>query len=67
MKGQDQLLSAESVAARLGLKAVTIRAWACSRRIASVRLGRRRLIPEGEIQRLIDDGFIPAKPERGPR
>ena len=53
------LLSLRDAAIRLGLKEVTVRTWARRRKIASVRLGRRLLIPAAEIQRLIEDFTTP--------
>lgn len=60
----DPLLSIPEAASRLGLRPVTIRFWAASRKIARVKLGRRVLIPSSEIQRLIEASTIPAMPAR---
>jgi excisionase family DNA binding protein len=60
----SNLLSIEAAAIRLGLKPVTVRQWAGARKIARVKLGRRVLIPESEIDRLIEASTIPALPER---
>jgi excisionase family DNA binding protein len=60
----DQLLSVEMAALRLGLKPITVRAWIAQRRIAVVRLGRRVLVPESEVTRLIKGNFVPALPAR---
>jgi excisionase family DNA binding protein len=59
----DQLLSVEMAALRLGLKPITVRAWIAQRRIAVVRLGRRVLVPESEVTRLIKGNLVPALPE----
>jgi excisionase family DNA binding protein len=64
---QAQLLSIPQVAARLGLKPVTIRQWAMRRKLSRVKLGRRVLIPATEIERLIEASTIPALPERDAR
>jgi excisionase family DNA binding protein len=61
---KQNLVSISEVAARLGLKPVTIRQWASARKLARVKLGRRVLIPEAEIERLIESSTIPALPER---
>jgi excisionase family DNA binding protein len=58
------LNSIEATAARLGVRPVTIRMWAAARRIEKVKLGRRVLIPEREIERLIAENTIPRLPER---
>ena len=64
---KQNLLSIPEVAARLGLKPVTVRLWANSRKLARVKLGRRVLIPEGEIERLIAQNLTPALPDRAAR
>jgi excisionase family DNA binding protein len=58
------LVSVETAAMRLGLKPVTVRLWIARRRLACVRLRRRVLVPESEIDRLIERGTIPAAEER---
>jgi excisionase family DNA binding protein len=55
------LISVEEAARRLGLKQVTIRLWVACRKMTSVKLGRRVLIPESEIDRLIKQGLRPAR------
>jgi excisionase family DNA binding protein len=58
----ETYLSPAEVAARLGLKSVTIRSWIARRKIASVRVGERALrIPLSEVERLIEAGFTPAE------
>jgi len=64
---KQNLLSIPEAAARLGLKPVTIRQWASGRKLARVKLGRRVLIPESEIERLIAQNLTPALPERQAR
>jgi len=61
---RNQLLTVEAAAEALGLKPPTIRAWIAKRRIASVRLGRARRVPESEVSRIITLGLTPALPER---
>lgn len=63
MSAHTELLSIETASKRLGLRAVTVRQWASARRIARVKLGRRVLIPADEVERLIEQGLIPALPE----
>jgi excisionase family DNA binding protein len=58
----QQLLTVKDVAQRLALKEATIRAWLLGRRIASVRVGRRAVrIPSSEIDRIVREGFVPAR------
>ena len=60
MKGRE-LLTVDEAAAALTLKPKTIRAWIASRRISYVRLGGRAIrIPITEINRLIEEGMVPA-------
>jgi len=61
---KSNLVSIPEAAARLGLKPVTIRQWASARKLARVKLGRRVLIPEAEIERLIEANLTPSLPER---
>jgi excisionase family DNA binding protein len=45
----------------LGLKPATIRAWVAGRKISSVHLGRRVMIPIDAIDKLLSEGLIPAR------
>jgi excisionase family DNA binding protein len=56
-----KLMSVPAVCEATGLKAPTIRAWATARRIASVKLGKRLLIPRDEVEKLIEDNLRPAR------
>jgi excisionase family DNA binding protein len=38
----------------------TVRKWAAQRRFQFVRLGRKILIPQSEIDRILDESTIPA-------
>lgn len=56
-----KLLTVDEAAAALTLKPKTIRAWIASRRIGYVRIGARAVrIPLKEIDRLVEEGTIPA-------
>jgi excisionase family DNA binding protein len=55
-----KLLTVDEAADALTLKPKTIRAWIASRRIGIVRIGRAIRIPLSEIDRLIEEGTIPA-------
>jgi excisionase family DNA binding protein len=57
---QDPLRSVVQVSERLGVRPVTVRKKLARRELACVKIGRRVLIPESEIQRLITEGTIPA-------
>jgi excisionase family DNA binding protein len=56
----ENLVSVEDAALRLGLQPATVRLWLAQGKIATVKLGRRRLILPGEIERLIRQNTIPA-------
>jgi len=64
MQQGQKLLSIPEAANALNVKPVTIRAWAAARRIAKVKLGRAVRIPSSEIDRLINEGLVPARFER---
>jgi excisionase family DNA binding protein len=60
----DRLISIKEASDRTGLRPVTVRLWASSRRLSCVKLGRRVLISEREIERLIAENTVPRVPER---
>jgi excisionase family DNA binding protein len=51
----------DEAAEELALSCSTVRAWISQRRIGHVRLGRAIRIPAGEIKRLLESGFTPAR------
>lgn len=60
-----RLLNVKEAAEALGLKAATIRAWILRRKISYVRVGSRSIrIPAGEVEKLIERGFVPAREPR---
>ncbi len=62
---QRRVLSIPDFASVLSLRSSTIRKWLVQRRLAKVKLGRRTMIPIGEINRLIAEGLVPAKRDEG--
>jgi excisionase family DNA binding protein len=54
---KEELHGLDKVAQRLDVSIWTIRKWCVERRIASIRLGTRRLIRESEIQRVMKEGL----------
>jgi excisionase family DNA binding protein len=62
-----KLHSFEEAASILGLKSVTLRTWARRGQVSSVKLGRRRLLSEEEIHRLISENTVPARAALGTR
>ena len=55
-------LNVSRVATELDISVHTVRAWIAQRRIAHVRLGRAIRIPASEIERLLEEGYVPARP-----
>jgi excisionase family DNA binding protein len=51
--GMDKLLSLEEVAQKLGVSVWTVHRLARSGRLASVRLGRRRLVSPADVEALV--------------
>ena len=60
---RTKLLTIDVAAGVLGLKPPTLRAWMARRKIGFVRLGRATRIPQSEVDRLVERGFVPARPE----
>jgi len=65
MSQQDRLLTIFEAADRLGMRPVTLRSWANKRKIGHVKINRALRIPESEVVKIIERGFVPALPERG--
>lgn len=59
-KTEAEFLGVAEAETRTGVSRWTWRRWAYDGKIASVKLGRRLLIPTAEIQRIIDRGMRPA-------
>jgi len=57
---QSRFVSIKQAATLLGMAEVTLRVWVGSRRLAHVKLGRAVRIPVTEIDRLVDEGTVPA-------
>jgi len=61
----SRLLRVSEFAERLGIQPSTARAWLLARRISKVKVGRRAIrIPESEAERIISEGFVPAREEQ---
>jgi excisionase family DNA binding protein len=56
-KQQERLAGLHSVADRLSVSVWTVRKWVQLGKIASVKLGKRRLIAESEVDRIIARGL----------
>jgi excisionase family DNA binding protein len=55
-----RLLSLKQAAEQLGLSFWTLGRWARQGRFQTVRLGSRRLVPQGELARLVEANTIAA-------
>jgi excisionase family DNA binding protein len=55
--GQDRLAGLQSVADRLSVSVWTVRKWVQLGKLSSVKLGKRRLIAESEVQRIMMEGL----------
>ena len=58
----DPLFSIPQSGDYTGLKHSTIRSWVWQRIIPSYRLGRAVRIRKSDLDRIIDNGFVPADP-----
>jgi excisionase family DNA binding protein len=59
----EPLLSIEEAAHLLGVSPWTVRKWVSTNRIRIVRLGRRVLLEQPELRRIIEDGRAGANAE----
>jgi excisionase family DNA binding protein len=60
---RESLLTVPEAAESLRLTRAGVRRWILDARIATIRVGRRVLIPGSEIDRILKEGFRPAKAE----
>jgi excisionase family DNA binding protein len=60
-KHGGKFLRVEDFAAAVTLSPKTIWGWVAARRIAVQRVGRAVRIPESELQRILEEGFTPAR------
>jgi excisionase family DNA binding protein len=56
----EQLLSIERTAEVLAISPWTVRAWIQQGKLGSAKLGSRRLVPQSEIDKLINDSRVDA-------
>ncbi len=57
----QRLLNLREAAERLDLTVSCLRAWQARRKITIIKLGKAVRISEAEVQRVIDEGTIPAR------
>lgn len=56
-----ELLNLKEAAQRLRVSGYTLRAWSYQRKLPVVKLGRRTLFREEDIEKFINKGLIEAK------
>ena len=54
-------MAVEEAAKALNMSKSTVRYWVAARRLGHIRLGRAIRIPDAEIRRLLEAGFVPAE------
>lgn len=60
-KAGEEMFSMNPAARTLGIKEKTLRGWVANGRIGCVRYGRTIRIPLSELNRIISEGYRPAK------
>ena len=60
-----KLLSVFEFAQELGITVACVRRWVLVRKIETVRVGRLVRVPVTELDRILRDGRVPARVERG--
>jgi excisionase family DNA binding protein len=60
----ESLLTVSQYASRINIKESTVRAWLLAGKLCKVKVGPRLVrIPEREVERVIDEGFVAARKE----
>ncbi len=59
----DRLIPIGDAAQALGVSLSTLRWWVQVGKIGSNKPGRQRLIPVSEVNRIIEESHVPARPE----
>ena len=65
--GEDRVFSIEDAAVLWAISPWTVRKWIAERKITSCKLGTRRVIPNSEIKRVINDSLVERKTGIGSR
>jgi excisionase family DNA binding protein len=61
VRTEGRLLTPQQFGDEIGLKVATVRSWVLRRKINVVRVGRAVRIPCTEVERLMKEGFTPAR------
>ena len=56
----EQMLSIDSVAELLSVSPWTVRLWIKQGKLGSAKLGTRRVVPQSEVERFVDNATVPA-------
>ena len=62
-----KLLTVTEFAEALGVTVACIRRWLLERKVAHVKCGRLVRIPREELDRIVQEGYRPARPKPGAR
>jgi excisionase family DNA binding protein len=63
---QSKLLSVPEFAEALGVTPACIRRWLLEQKVSSIKIGRLVRVPESEVDRIVSQGYRPAKPQVRP-
>ena len=58
---RTQLIGVSEAAEWLGISPITLRRWIALRKVPAVRLSRRVLLREPDIEKIIQDRTVPAE------
>lgn len=58
---KQELLPIKSAAERLGISVSAVRCWVLRRKIAYHKIGGAVRIPASEVERILKDGYVPAR------
>ena len=59
-----KLMNVHQFADSLGITVAAVRRWLLERRVTHIKIGRCVRIPESEVDRIIDAGLRPARPNK---
>jgi DNA binding domain, excisionase family len=61
----NKLMTISEVADALHVTVACLRRWVLERRINTIRIGRLVRISAQECERIVEQGVVPARPQRG--
>jgi len=66
MNRDNKLLSVKEAAAKLNISVFTLRGWISQRRVRFVKLGRRTMLRNEDIEELIHDSLVEPRRREAP-